>query len=80
MNNSNPLGHSSDLGLMKRYYRMLDRRQLIELGNIYKLDFELFDYDQYMRNNQTDITTSISLTRYADLSAGQKNFNMLMKQ
>ena len=46
MNNSNPLGHSSDPGLMKRYYRMLEKKQLIDLGNVYKLDFELFGYDQ----------------------------------
>ena len=46
MNNSNPLGHSSDLGLMKRYYRMLEKKQLVDLGNVYKLDFELFGYDQ----------------------------------
>ena len=40
-----------------------------------EIGIPIIDYDQYMRNNQTDITTSISLTRYADLSAGQKNFN-----
>jgi len=45
--NATPGGHSSEPELMKRYYGMLDKKVLMDLGNIYKLDFELFGYDQY---------------------------------
>ena len=35
-------GHSSEPELMKRYYGMFDKEVLMDLGNMYKLDFELF--------------------------------------
>ena len=43
-----------------------------------EIGIPVIDYDQYMRNNQTDIITSVSLTKYADLSTGQKNFSNYM--
>ena len=47
MLNVTPGGHSSEPEPMKRYYGMLDKEVLMDLGNMYKLDFELFGYDQH---------------------------------
>lgn len=44
--NATPGGHSSDPGLMKKYYSKVERSVLVELGNIYKADFQLFGYEQ----------------------------------